>query len=439
MSLDAARYREVVRAAAVPTVEGRLVEALGLVLEARGLKASIGDVFEVRPTSGTPVLTEVVGLREGRTLLMPLGRTDGLEVGAPLRRVGRSAMVPVSRHLLGRVVDGMGRPLDGMPAPMTDDERPLHGVPANPLRRRPIEEPFDVGVRAIDGLLTMGKGQRIGIFAGGGVGKSSLLGMMVRRAKIDVAVIALIGERGREVEEFVHRTLGEDGLQRSVVVAATSAEPPLLRARGALYATTIAEYFRARGHEVLLVMDSVTRYAMALREIGLAVGEPPTTKGYPPSVFAALPLLLERAGTAHGAGAITGVYTVLVEGDDLADPISDAARAILDGHIVLARNLAERGHFPAIDVPRSVSRVMTSVTDKDHIRLAIRARELLASYREVEDLVTIGAYQQGSVARLDEALLRMPRLERLLRQDLEEPAGERPVREQLGRIWSEDA
>ena len=439
MSFELSSGLPVVREAARPVVEGRLVEAVGLVLEAQGLKASIGELFGVCSTSGEEIATEAVGLRADRTLLMPLGRTDGLEVGARVRRMGHAASVGVGPSLLGRVLDGLGRPLDGRPAPARLEKRPLHGVRTNPLRRRPIEEPFHVGIRAIDGLLTLGKGQRIGIFAGGGVGKSSLLGMMVRRARIDVAVVALIGERGREVEEFVHRTLGPEGLERSVVIAATSAEPPLVRARGALYATAVAEHFREQGHEVLLVMDSITRYAMALREIGLAVGEPPTTKGYPPTVFAALPRLLERAGTSAGPGAITGVYTVLVEGDDLSDPISDAARAILDGHVVLSRALAERGHFPAIEVPKSVSRVMPSVIGGEHAILAQRARELLAMYREVEDLVMVGAYERGTIPAFDEALDRMPRLAAFLRQHLDERADPESVLSVLGDVWEDDA
>lgn len=433
--IDLRRYIPLARSAASPAVEGRLSEVVGLVLEARGCRASIGDLFELRPQGGPSLEAEVVGLRADRTLLMPLGQTQGLEVGTPLRRVGRAAHARVGLGLLGRVVDGLGRPLDGKPAPMLDAERPLHGSPRNPLRRRPVTDPMSVGVRAIDGLLTLGKGQRIGIFAGGGVGKSSLLGMMVRRARADVAVVALIGERGREVEEFVHRTLGQEGLARSVVVAATSAEPPLVRVRGAQYATTIAEHLRARGLNVLLVMDSLTRYAMALREIGLAIGEPPTTKGYTPTVFASLPRLLERAGTCAGEGAITGVYTVLVEGDDLNDPIADAVRAILDGHVVLARSLAERGHFPAIDLPRSISRVFASVSPARRVELAHRARELLATHAEASDLLAIGAYKPGTLPRLDEALARMPRLEAFLRQRVDaEPAD---VDGALEGIWSE--
>lgn len=418
--IDLTRYAPAIRAAAQPELEGWLSEALGLLLEARGLRTSIGDLCTISPPHAPVVEAEVVGVRDGRTLLMPLGPTEGLEVGTPVRRSTRAARASVGSGLLGRVVDGFGRPLDDRPAPRLTLERPLHGRPVNPLQRRPVERRIGVGVRAIDGLLTLAEGQRIGIFAGGGVGKSSLLGMMVRRVEADVAVVALIGERGREVEEFVHRTLGPEGMARTVVVVATSAEPPLVRVRGALYATAIAEHFRDQGKRVLLMMDSLTRYAMALREVGLASGEPPTTKGYTPSVFAALPRLLERAGTSTTEGSITGVYTVLVEGDDLSDPIADAARAILDGHVVLARRLAERGHFPAIDVARSISRCMSHVVGPEHVELAQRARGLLAAYGEAEDLVAIGAYQPGSVARLDQALERMPALEGFLRQRFDE-------------------
>jgi flagellum-specific ATP synthase len=384
-----------------------------------------------------PVEAEVVGLRGDRTLLMPLSPVHGLSAGAPLRRVGHGARARVGAALLGRVVDGLGRPLDGRRAPELDAERPLHGVAVNPLRRRPIEEPVWVGVRAIDGALTLAKGQRIGIFAGGGVGKSTLLGMMVRNTVADVAVVALVGERGREVEEFVNRTLGPTGLRRSVVVAATSSEPPLVRVRASLYATAIAEHFRAQGLDVLLVMDSVTRFAMAMREIGLAIGEPPTTKGYTPTVFAALPRLLERAGTAQGKGSITGIYTVLVEGDDLSDPVADAARAILDGHVVLSRELAERGRFPAIDLPRSVSRVMSHVVRPEHAALAARLRETLAAHREAEDLLAVGAYRPGSVPRLDDALARITAVESFLKQRTDDRCAPESTLAELAAIYGD--
>jgi flagellum-specific ATP synthase len=434
--MNLSRYTEVARAAALPTPEGQLVNAVGLVLEARGCRASIGDLCEIGARHGGPMIqAEVVGLRGDVTLLMPLGDAFGLSSGAPVRRIGRAAFAAVGEGLLGRVVDGLGRPLDGKPMPELEAERPLHGAAHNPLHRKPVEEISWVGVRALDGLLTLGKGQRIGIFAGGGVGKSTLLGAMVKNCRADVAVVALIGERGREVEEFVHRTLGPQGLARSVVVAATSADPPVVRVRGALYAMTIAEHFRALGCEVLLVMDSVTRFAMAMREVGLSVGEPPTTKGYTASVFAALPRLLERAGTSAGHGAITGVFTVLVEGDDLSDPVADAARAILDGHVVLSRKMAERGHFPAIDVSASVSRVMPQLVDREHQQLAMRAREVITSYREAEDLLSVGAYRHGTLPRLDDALKRMPLLEAFLRQDLEQPSTPEEMRRQLAAIW----
>lgn len=422
-----------------PVLEGRLSEVVGLVIEARGCRAAIGDLYEIAPIDGAPrIEAEVVALRDDRTLLMALGdASSGLSVGARVHRVGRGARVPVGDALLGRVIDGLGRPIDGRPVPRTTETRSLHGAPPSPLARRPIETALDVGVRAIDGLLTLGSGQRIGIFAGGGVGKSTLLGMMVKNAAIDVAVVALVGERGREVEELVRATLGPVGLARSVVVAATSSEPPLLRARAALAATTIAEHFRDRGQSVLLVMDSLTRYAMALREIGLATGEPPTTKGYTPSVFAALPRLLERSGTSEGRGSITGLYTVLVEGDDLSDPIADAARAILDGHIVLRRALAERGHFPAIDVPSSISRVMPAVTTRARRDQAQRVRSLLAAHREAEDLVAIGAYRAGASPRLDEALKRMGKLEAFLTQDAEGSA-RGDVDAALAQVWLDE-
>jgi flagellum-specific ATP synthase len=433
--IDLARYQGIMRTAAVPVTEGQLSNAVGLVLEAKGCRASIGDLCQIGSLGAGPLVqAEVVGLRGEVLLLMPLGDAFGLSAGAPVRRIGRAAFAPVGEALLGRVLDGLGRPLDGRPKPELDLERPLHGISHNPLNRKPVVEPSWVGVRAMDGMLTLGKGQRIGIFAGGGVGKSTLLGAMVRNCKAEVAVVALIGERGREVEEFVNRTLGDEGRARSVVIAATSADPPVVRVRGALYAMTVAEYFRSLGCEVLLVMDSVTRFSMAQREVGLSVGEPPTTKGYTASVFAALPRLLERAGTSSGHGAITGVFTVLVEGDDLSDPIADAARAILDGHVVLSRRMAERGYFPAIDVSASVSRVMPHLVDKKHFGMAMKARELITSYREAEDLLAVGAYKRGTIARLDEALAKYPKLETFLRQNLDEPTSPGDMLKQLTQV-----
>lgn len=435
-AIDLRPFGRVALRTGLPVSEGRLLNVVGLVLEAGGCRASIGDLYQVVDSElGTAVEAEVVGLRGDRTLLMPLGETHGLRVGSGLRRIGQSAYVRVGQALLGRVVDGLGRPLDGRGDLPMAAERPLYGAPRNPLLRRPVQARFSVGVRVIDGLLSLGEGQRIGVFAGGGVGKSSLLGMMVSSAVADVAVVALIGERGREVEDFVNQTLGEKGLERSVVVVATSAEPPLLRARGALYAATVADYFRARGQRVLFVMDSLTRYAMARREIGLSVGEPPATKGYTPSVFTALPQLLERAGNTAGPGSITGVYTVLVEGDDMADPIADTARAALDGHIVLSRDLAERGHFPAVDVPSSISRVMAAVAPESQRALANRARATLSTFREVTDLMAVGAYRKGAVPEMDDAIARMPALQAFLRQSHQESSSLDETLAQLAAVY----
>lgn len=421
--IDIGRYRARVRKAATPIVEGRLTEVVGLVMAARGCRAAIGDMFELGERGARNLVrAEVVGLRGDQTLMMPLGEVEGLAIGTPVRHIGAARSVDAGPAFMGRVIDALGQPLDGMPAPAAATQVPLHGYSVNPLRKQPVDAPLAAGVRAIDSLLTLGRGQRIGIFAGGGVGKSSLLGMLVRNSNADVVVVGLIGERGREVEHFVNQTLGKEGLAKSVVIAATGATPPLQRVRGALLATSMAEYFRSQGKHVLLVMDSVTRYAMALREVGLAIGEPPTQKGYTPSVFAALPRLFERAGTDEGHGSITGVYTVLVEGDDLNDPIGDSVRAIVDGHIVLSRHLAERGHFPAIDVAQSVSRVMDGVVSREHMEVAIKARSLLATYREAEDLLAIGAYKAGSLAHLDEAIARMPGLTTFLKQRSAEPS-----------------
>ena len=337
-----------------------------------------------------------------------------------IRDRGREASVPVGRGLLGRIIDPLGRALDGKGPVVPEDYYPLYAEPVSPMERKEIEEPLDVGVRAINGLLTCGKGQRVGIMAGSGVGKSMLLGMIARHTEADVNVIALIGERGREVKEFVKRDLGEEGLERSVLVVATSDKSPLIRMRGAFVATAIAEYFRDQGREVILMMDSLTRFAMAQREIGLSIGEPPTTKGYTPSVFALLPKLLERAGTTPDRGSITGFYTVLVEGDDMNEPIADALRAILDGHIVLSRDLAAEGHYPAVDVLASLSRLMINVVDEEHMRYAQKLIDLLATYKRSEDLVNIGAYNRGSNPKLDYALEKMDRIRSYLRQDYRE-------------------
>jgi flagellum-specific ATP synthase len=366
------------------------------------------------------VPAEVVGFRDSRALLMPLGELRGLGPGSLIRVRRDSASLAVGNELLGRVVDAMGHPIDGRPLPFMTREMPLYALPAGPMERSKIDSPLDLGIRSINGLLTCGQGQRLGIMAGSGVGKSVLLGMMARNTRADVNVIALIGERGREVREFIERDLGEEGLARSVVVVATSDQSPLLRMRGAFVATTLAEYFCAQGKKVLLMMDSVTRFAMAMREVGLAIGEPPATKGYTPSVFATLPKLLERAGSFRGAGSITGLYTVLVEGDDMNEPIADAVRSILDGHIVLSRTLAARNHYPCIDVLTSASRVMRDITSPLHQELAGRIREILATHKEAEDLINIGAYAAGSNPRIDQAIGKIEAVNRFLRQKMTE-------------------
>ncbi len=399
------------------TVEGRLVRMVGLTLEAAGCQAAVGDRCHVLRGGGGHVATEVVGFSGDRLLLMPIGDVRGLAPGARVVPVGRAGQVSVGEALLGRVLDGTGQPLDGK-GPLVGAERvPLIGRALNPLSRQPIRTPLDVGVRAINALLTVGRGQRLGLFAGSGVGKSVLLGMMSRFTEADVTVVGLIGERGREVNEFITNSLGQRGLARSVVVAAPADAPPLVRLQGAAVATAIAEHFRDQGLQVLLLMDSLTRFAQAQREVGLAVGEPPATRGYPPSVFARLPGLVERAGNGESGGGITAFYTVLRENDDPDDPIADAARAILDGHLVLSRRLAEQGHYPAIDVEASISRAMTDIVDEEHQRQARDLRAHLATYAASTDIIDVGAYVPGSNPQLDEAIALRPALLEFLRQD----------------------
>ena len=400
-------------------VRGKVTNIVGLVVEGYCPESSVGTLCELTPQDGgEPVPAEVVGFRDSRALLMPLGELRGLGPGSLIRVRRASATLPVGDPLLGRVVDAMGAPIDGLGSLSLDQEMPLYALPAGPMQRKNIDAPLDLGVRAINGLLTCGMGQRMGIMAGSGVGKSTLLGSMARHAQADVNVIALIGERGRELKEFIERDLGEEGLARSVVVVATSDQSPLLRMRGAFVATTIAEYFCRQGKNVLMMMDSVTRFAMAMREVGLAIGEPPTTKGYTPSVFATLPKLLERAGSFKDMGSITGLYTVLVEGDDMNEPIADATRSILDGHIVLSRDLAAKNHYPAIDVLTSASRVMREITSVEHFRMAGAMREILATFREAEDLINIGAYSAGNNPKIDYAVSKIDAINRFLRQDV---------------------
>ncbi len=417
--LDLSRYMERVVATQPITVYGKVVDVVGLTIEATGPPLRINDFCYVYPESGPPVPVEVVGFRKGRLLLMPLGDMGGVGPSSLVRPLYRPQTVRVDYDLLGRVIGSMGRPLDGGPEITGGSEVPLTAAPPHPMNRKRITEPIATGIRAIDGCITCGKGQRVGIMAGSGVGKSKLLGMIARNTSADINVIALIGERGREVRDFVESDLGPEGLARSVVVVATSDEPALMRIKGAYAATAIAEWFRDQGADVMLMMDSVTRFAMAQREVGLAVGEPPTTRGYPPSVFSLLPKLLERAGMA-ACGSITGMYTVLVEADDLNDPVGDAVRSILDGHIALSRNLATRNHYPAIDVLESVSRVMIDVTNAEHQELAGRVRRVLATYRDAEDLVNIGAYAEGSNSEIDQALKLMPGVRQFLQQGLQD-------------------
>jgi FliI/YscN family ATPase len=399
---------------------GRVTRVVGLVLEATGLDAGLGALCRVTSHSrDRSVLAEVVGFHERSVLLMPLGEMDGLHPGASVQPLGRSFGVDVGPSLLGRVLNGLGHPIDGKGKLDVVERVPLSAEPPNPLDRQTIDRPLETGVRTIDGLLTVGRGQRVGIFAGSGVGKSTLLGMIARHAKADVNVIALLGERGREVRDFLDNALGAEGLARSVVVVATGDQAALVRARGALVATAIAEYFRDQGKQVLLMVDSVTRVAMAWREIGLATGEPPTTKGYPPSVFANLPRLLERAG--NGArGGITGIYTVLVDGDDFNEPVADAARSILDGHLVLTRKLAAQNHYPSIDILESKSRVRDAIVSPAQRDAASQVQRLEAAYREKEDLIMVGAYQKGSDPYADAALAHRETALDFLRQSPDE-------------------
>src|SRR3954469_3366900 len=414
-----APYFEAVHSADLMRHRGRVTSLIGLVIEATGLRAEVGELCAISVgRNEPPVDAEVVGFRSGRTLLMPLGDMHGIGPGSAVAASGRPFGVAVGEQLLGRVLDGLGRPLDNLPAPAATERRPTMAPPPSPLGRRRIDRRLSLGVRALDTLVPCGTGQRIGIFAGSGVGKSSLLGMIARSTSADVNVICLVGERGREVREFVERDLG-DALAHSVVVVTTSDEPALVRIKAAFAATTIAEWFRDRGDDVLLMMDSVTRFATAQRELGLAIGEPPAARGFTPSVFALLPRLLERAGTSE-TGSITGLYTVLVEGDDMNDPVADAVRSILDGHCVLTRELAHRHHYPAIDVPQSVSRRAGEVTSPDVRAACADLRELLAVHRDKEDLIAIGAYTPGSDERIDRAIMLRPAIDGFLRQSVDE-------------------
>ena len=401
---------------------GKVSQVIGVVIESNGPAMSVGETCEISyKRKDEPVTAEVVGFRDNKVLLMPLGELGGIGAGAEVKALGRPLSVGLSPLLLGRVLDGLGRPIDDRGEIIADHQAPTVALPPDPLQRPRVMEALSLGIRAIDGLLTCGKGQRVGIFSGSGVGKSTILGMIARNTSADVNVIALVGERGKEVRDFIERDLGEDGLRRSVVVVATSDQAALIRIKAAFVAQTIAEFFRDQGLDVMFMMDSVTRFAMAQREVGLAIGEPTTTRGYTPSVFAQLPKLLERTGTS-AAGTITGLYSVLVDGDDMTEPISDACRAILDGHIVLSRALASANHYPAIDVLQSVSRVMPDVTDQAHQSAASAVRDILATYKEAEDLINIGAYVAGSNPRIDLAISKIESIRHFLRQGIRESA-----------------
>lgn len=399
---------------------GKVTKIVGLTVEASGPTSKIGEICNIHAIGGSgTVQAEVVGFRGGNVILMPFGSVEGVGPGSRVVSTGAALMVPVGRGMIGKVLDAVGNPMDGSPPPEPEAYYPSESDPPNPLYRERIHEIMPLGIKSIDGFLTAGRGQRMGIFAGSGVGKSTLLGMIARNAVSDVNVIALVGERGREVRDFIERDLGEEGLKRSILVIATSDQPALLRLKCAMTATAIAEYFRDQDYKVLLLMDSLTRYAMAQREIGMASGEPPVSRGYPPSVYRIMPRLLERSGTSE-KGSITGLYTVLVEGDDMNEPIADTVRGILDGHIVLSRSIANTNHYPPIDIMASVSRVMSDIVSKEHLMDYGKLRELLAVYREAQDLINIGAYQQGANAKIDEAVRLYPEIQAFLRQGVEE-------------------
>ena len=416
--LNLQRYTTAIHGGELTRRVGKVSQFFGLVVEANGPDAFLGEVCQIYSRSQTqPINAEVVGLRDGKVLLMPYGELRGIALGSEVIATGHPLQIAVGEEILGRIIDAMGKPIDGRPLGTLPDHINLKNEPLNPLSRRKIRDILETGVKAIDCFLTLGKGQRVGIFSGSGVGKSTLLGMVAKDMQADINVIALVGERGREVQEFIDNNLGPEGLKRSVIVVSTSDQPALVRSCAAHTATAIAEYFRDKGKDVLLIMDSITRFAMAQREIGLAVGEPPTARGYTPSVFANLPKLLERCGAAANGGSITAIYTVLVEGDDLNDPIADSVRSILDGHIVLARELANHGHFPAIDVLKSISRLAPTLANAQEKALMQRGSGVLSHYEKGKDMIEIGAYKQGSNPELDLAIQLLPKLNAFLRQE----------------------
>jgi flagellum-specific ATP synthase len=412
------KYQEALQSCQPIKMEGKIVKVAGIVAQANGPGMSIGSICSIRNASGQNMQAEVIGFNDKRVIVMPFGEMRGIEPGSRIVDINKSPAIKVGEAYLSRVVDGLGHPIDGKGSIQATADYPIYGNVINPLKREIINEVVDVGVCSINAMHTLGKGQRIAIMAGSGVGKSILMGMIARHTIADVIVIALIGERGREVREFIERNLGEEGLKKSVVVAATSDSPALVRIRGAHLATTIAEYFRDKGLDVILIMDSITRFAMSLREVGLAAGEPPSAKGYTPSVFIQIPKLLERTGNVENKGSITGIYTVLVEGDDMNEPIADTVRSIVDGHIILSRDLAHKGHYPAVDVLSSISRVMYDIVKGDHLDMARKLVKVLATYREAEDLINIGAYVDGTDPQIDYAKKKIHKINSFLQQDI---------------------
>ena len=418
--LQLEKYLDLLSKSSLLEYTGKVSKVVGLTIESEGPEVNIGEMCEIHTARlGKSIIAEVVGFRDSKVLLMPLGVMTGVGPGSKVVALGKNLSVPVGPDLVGRVLDGLGNPLDGKPLPPAEFHYTVDHHAPHPLSRRRISEPLPMGVKIIDSLLTVGKGQRLGIFAGSGVGKSTLMGMIARNTKADINVIALIGERGREVREFLEKDLKEEGLARSVVVVATSDQPALVRLKGAFVATAIAEYYRKTGHDVLLLMDSLTRFAMAQREIGLAIGEPPVSRGYTPSVFGQMPKLLERAGNSE-TGSITGLYTVLVDGDDLTEPVTDTARGVLDGHIVLSRALANRNQYPAIDVLASISRVMPDVIDSKHKKMAAEIKKVMAVYKDAEDLINIGAYSKGTNEQIDYAISVNDNIRSFIEQKVEE-------------------
>ncbi|MBF0376030.1 MAG: FliI/YscN family ATPase [Desulfamplus sp.] len=418
MDINWDKYLDTVDRCVTVRPEGKITKVVGLIAEGDGLGLGIGSLCTIKNDHGSEIKAEVIGFRDEKVLLMPYGDIRGISPGSRIIPLADLPLADVGDGLLGRVVDGMGNPIDGKGSFNPTAKYSLYGKPMNPMERKSIDEPLDVGISAINVMITLGRGQRVAIMAGSGVGKSVLMGMMTKHTSADVTVIGLIGERGREVKDFVNHTLGPEGMKKSVVVAATSDTPPLVRMRGAYLSTTIAEYFRDQGKHVLLIIDSITRFAMSSRDVGLAAGEPPTSRGYTPSFFVQIPILLERVGYVENSGSITGIYTVLVEGDDLNDPVGDTVRSIVDGHIVLSRAIANKGHYPAIDVLASVSRVFRDVAKPEHVKLRQQAIDIMATFRNAEDMINIGAYVDGSNPRIDQAKRLMPSIDNFLRQDM---------------------